>query len=316
MWDGKEMKYLYMQDFHISGKNSRNRLGNYFEDCMSKLDEIIQIAKNNNCEAILDGGDLTETKNPSYNVLDEICDRIETAKMPIYSLYGNHFMHCGHIENSQNTGLTHLQRRSKYFKYLDQIVGDNFIIGSIDYDYGIEEKLKTGWDSNFPDEYSSFWKILIVHALVTPTKFFENASHLTPEQFKTNADLILVAHYHTPYAKKVNGTEYLDIGCTGRLNINEAKIEPSVLILDTNKRSYEIVKLKSAKKPEEIFDLEKYAEIKKNEKGIDQFINSLNNYQYQAMDVGSQIKQIGKDNKFTEKPVDYLLDKMVEIEEK
>ena len=69
------MKLLYIQDMHLKGKNSRNRLGNYFDDCLKKIDEVIKIAKASKCSAILDGGDLFESYNPSYSVLDSLADR-------------------------------------------------------------------------------------------------------------------------------------------------------------------------------------------------------------------------------------------------
>lgn len=306
-------KFLYFQDAHFAGRNSRNRLGNYFEDCMAKFDEIIQIAKDNNCQAILDGGDLTETKNPSYNVLDEICDRIEKAQIPIYSLYGNHFLHCGHIENSQNTGLTHLQRRSKYFKYLTQIIGTEYCIKEVEYDFGVENELKEK-GLFFDKIYENRWKIGIIHALITPNTFFDNVPHLTPKQLSTNADLILIAHYHAPYYQKIGNTEFVNPGCIGRLNINEAKIELSVVLLDTEKRNYEIIKLKSAKPSHEIFDLTKYEEIKKNEKSIDEYLASLNNYQFQNASLYDQIKQIGKDHEYSENASNYLIEKLKGLE--
>ena len=245
-------KYLYFQDAHCLGKNSVNRLGDYFSDWLIKFNELLSLAKEYQCEAILDGGDLFETKSTAYSVLDEIADRVEQNNIPIYSLFGNHNLNAGHIENSQNTGLSHLQKRSKYFKYLDTIAGKNFIIKGIEYKYNIEEGLQKEEIDFAVRNSNSTWNIGIVHALITPTKFFENASYITPDQIKTNAQLILCSHYHHPFEKKIADTVFLNIGAFGRLAINEAKIEPSVLLIDTEKRDYKIIKLQSAKKANEI----------------------------------------------------------------
>jgi DNA repair exonuclease SbcCD nuclease subunit len=311
------MKYLGFTDFHLSGKNSRNRLGNYFEDLLLKFDEILLLAKTHNCEAIFDFGDLFETDKPSYNVIDEIADRAEKAKIPIYSLYGNHNMTAGHLENSNNTGLSHLFKRSKWFSYLD-MYGDNdietknrFVIKGYDYKYNIEEDIKR--DGIIIEGSDETWKIGIVHALITPSKFFDNVSHIVPEDIQTNANLILCGHYHKPFVKVVGQTTYLNIGCSGRLNIDEANIEPSVVLLDTDTRSYEVIKLKSAKKGSEIFDLSKYDELKANKKDIKDFINSLRNVDLQSMDLTSQIFNIAKQQKLSTNITDYIITKLENI---
>jgi len=308
-----------MQDFHIKGKNSRNRLGNYFEDLLLKFDEIIKIAVEQKCEAIIDGGDLLETKKPSYKVLDQLADRIEEAKIPMYSLFGNHAMHCGHLENSKNTGLAHLQNRSKYFKYLTELNGEDWNIKGFDYYYDIENFIKDQGISIIERLgkgcKSPQWNVAIVHALVTPTKFFDTVSHVTLDQIKTNADLVLCAHYHKPFKKVVKNTTYLNIGCAGRDNIDEANIEPSVLILDTSERKYEIIKLSSAKKGKDIFDLSKYDELKANKKDIKQFIESLRDVNLQSMDLGRQIVKIGKEQDIDQNVIDYMLETMENVNE-
>lgn len=308
------MKFLYFQDFHIAGRNSKHRLGNYFEDCLLKLDEIISIAKENKCDFLLDGGDLFETDKPSYNILDIVADKIEKAEIPVYSLFGNHAMSYGHIENSNATGLAHLQKRSKYFKRLIDYYDKTVHIVGIDYEFGIEEKLK---DYPLLDFMSAVgeekrWKIAIVHALVTPGKFFDNTSYIDVKDIKTNADLVLLAHYHHPFKKIIGKTTFLNIGCCGRMNINEAKIEPSVLLIDTNTKNYKVIKLISTKSSHEIFDLKKYEELKDNKKDIQEFLNALRDVNFQSMDIAQQIFKIGNEQNIEKNVIDYVLQKVNE----
>ena len=311
-------KFLYFQDFHIKGKNSVNRLGNFFQDCLTKLDEIISLAQENKCDAIIDGGDLFESEKPSYSVLDAVADRIEKTKIPLYSLFGNHSMAYGHIENKKDTGLAHLQKRSKYFNYLiddfppfpDEMRADGWEIKSIEYKFGIEDTIKKN-GIIFDD--GDYWKIAIVHALVTQNKFFDEVSHVQCKNIETNADIVLLAHYHKPFEKKINNTTFLNIGCCGRDNIDEAKIEPSVLLLDTDKRSYEVIKLKSAKRSNEIFDLSKYEELKANKKDIKEFLNSLKDANFQSMSIAEQVVKIGKEQKVEENVINYVLEKIENV---
>jgi len=305
------MKLLVFQDFHLKGKNSRNRIGNYFQDCLIKFDEVLSIAQKEKVEAIIDGGDGFETFEPSYRILDAMCDRVEAVKIPVYSLYGNHALAYKHIENSRYTGLAHLFKRSKYFYYLSDANFKDIELIAIEYEHNIEERLEKENLLNFKTDK---WRIGIVHAMVMPKPFLKKVLHITYNKIKTNANLILLAHYHHPFTKKSGDTTFLNIGSLGRDNINEAKIEPSICILDTKKRSYKVIKLKSAKKPEEIFDLAKYEELKDNEKSIEEFINTLNSARWQGIDLRGQVELVGKEEKVDRSIINYLLRKIEECE--
>lgn len=309
------MKFLYLQDFHISGRNSIYRKDNYFESILSKLDEIFSLAKEYQCDAIFDNGDFFDTENPSYRILDEVADRFEKAKIPMYSLFGNHCLNKGHVENSKYVGLSHLQKRSKYFRPMQDLIANlddlDVELIPIDYEFGIEEKLK---NEGIIFQSKNKWNIAIIHALITPKKFIDSVNHLTVKQCKTNGDLILIGHWHQPYEIKVKETTFLNIGCLGRKSITEKDIKPSVLILDTEKRSYEIIKLKSAKKGEDCFDLEAYGDKRETKKDITEFIEKLQNTEFQSMSIGDQIAKIGKENEVEKTVVDYLLTKKSEAE--
>ena len=308
-------KLIYFQDFHISGKNSVHYISNYFEDCLLMLDEILKIAKDNKAKAIIDGGDLLHTSEPSYRIIDEICDRVEKNKIPIYSLFGNHAERYHSIEHSRYTGLAHLFKRSKYLKYLTEKTQmfDGAIIKGIEYSHDIEETLKNN-GIKFNDKYKDIWKIAIVHAFVTPKPFLPQVMHVCVDDIKTNADLVLVAHYHNQWEKTIGKTKYLDIGCVGRRSITEKVIEPSCLLIDTEKREIKQIKLKFAKKGEDIFDLSKVDEKKEFNADIEKFIKSIESTQFQEMSITGMINQIAKEQNVDKKIVDLINDKIGEIE--
>jgi len=304
------MRYLYLQDSHIKGKNGVHRLGDYFSDVLLKLDEILSIAKENNCEAIIDGGDFLETASPSYIILDEIADRIEKFGIPMYSLLGNHAMRFGHIENSRYVGLSHLQKRSKLFHPMSDLKMDNTELIAIEYNYGIEEKLK---ENGVIFKSADKWKLAIIHALVMPKKFLDTVLHVTPKQIKTNGDLLLIAHYHHPYEIKVKDSLFLNIGCTGRNSVTEYNIHPSVLLLDTDKRTHEIIELKSAKPGEEVFNLEKVELKKEFKQNIDVFIQSLESTDFQGLSISGMITDLAKQKNVEKEVVELIQNKISEV---
>ncbi len=313
-------KFLYMQDFHISGKNSVHYISNYFEDCLLMLDEILKIAKENRVEAVLDGGDLLHSSEPSYRILDEIADRVEKNKIPLYCLFGNHTERYHSIEHSRYTGLAHLMKRSEYFKYFEnrkEIFGSiadkktGYEIKVIEYSHEIEDDLK---NNGIIFEDSERWKIAIVHAFLTPKPFLPQVMHVCVDDIKSNADLVLVAHYHNQWEKMVGDTKYLDIGCVGRRSITEKNIEPSVLLIDTEKRSTEIIKLKSAKPAEIIFDLSKVDEKKEFDAGIDEFVKSIESVDFQSSKIEDNVSFIAKEKNVRKKVVDLIFKKIKELD--
>ena len=303
-------KFLYFQDGHVSGKNSVHYISNYFEDCLTMLDEILKIAKDNKVEAIIDGGDLLHSSEPSYRILDEVADRVEKNKIPVYALFGNHTERYHSIEHSRYTGLAHLIKRSKYFKYFDTIENKNYCIIGIDYRHDIEEEIKEDGIDFLDDEK---WKIAIVHAFLTPKPFLEQVMHVCVDDIKTNADIIIVGHYHNQWEKMVGDTKYLDIGCVGRRSITEKNIEPSCLLIDTEKRTIDIIKLKSAKKAEDIFDLSKIEELKAKDADISEFIKSIESVEFQGTRIEDIITHIAKKEKINKNVVNLIIDKIGEI---
>ena len=303
-------KFLYLQDPHLKGKNSINRQGNYFADMLVKYDEIIEICQQRNIDTILDGGDTVDTPIVSYSVIDQFVDKIEKAELQYYFLFGNHAERYHSKEHSSDTSMAHILRRSKNFKYLEKIEGKDFVICGLEYSHTVEEDLKNGWEF-VPDFYKDYWKILIAHAFISP-KLFPYASHIVCDDIKTNADLVLVAHYHSQWEKKVGNTQYLDIGCLGRNSVTEANIEPSVIILDTDKRSYEVIKLKSAKAGHEVFDLEKIELLKEKEANLDIFIQSLESVTFQGQTIQNIIENVAQEKKIDREVVNLILQKIEE----
>jgi len=300
-------KLIYFQDGHYKRINSANRIGDYSRDWLLKFDEILQIAKKYKAEAILDGGDLLDSPEPAYRVLDDIADRVEAVKIPIYSLFGNHAERYHSMDHSKYTGMAHLQKRSAYFKYFNKMTGEDFHVECVEYSHDVEEKLKE--DGIQILGVDDKWKIAIVHAFVCP-KPFPYACHVVCDDIKTNADLVLVAHYHSVWGKQVGGTQYLDIGCLGRNSITEANIEPSCVLLDTENRSYEIIKLKSAKKASEIFDLTKIEEFKELDTNMQHFIQSLESVNFQGQSIEAIIKSVAEQEKVDSSIVSLIMDKI------
>lgn len=306
------MKLLYLQDFHLLFKVPTNRRDNYYLSMLLKLDEILSIAKQNNVVSILDGGDFFESPIVANTIVDDVLDRIESYKIEWHFLFGNHCMNSHHIENSKATSLAHMLRRSRYISYLNTMEDDNFFLQGYEYKHDIESELKE--NGLFHDKKNKM-TIAIVHALITPKLLPFSAMHLCYKQLKTNYNYILVAHNHHSFKFKLNDTTIWDIGCTGRRKIDEKDITPSVLLIDTETKELKTIPLSSAKKGEEVFDLEKVAKAKEFEGNIDNFISSLSNVKLQSLDIRGKIESIAKETKVDKEIVDEIIKRIGEQED-
>lgn len=288
------MKFLYLQDSHIKGKNPENRIGSYYNDVMTKIKEIISIAQKNKCNMIISGGDNLDSPLVSLPVCDKFIDIIEEGKIPFYTIWGNHEEEGNNFTLSKSTTLNHIFNRSSYIKLLTNIEKKDYYIKGYSYFHNIEENIRN--KGLFCKEIKNKWKIAIVHALVTLKKLPYQAMYVVAKDIKTDFDVVLVAHNHSQYGiKEINGVKFVFLGALGRRKIDEKDIKPSVLLIDTESRKLEIIELKSGKRAKEVFDLEKVREIKQFEGEIINFINSLSDVKLQGLNIRSMVEYIAKE---------------------
>jgi DNA repair exonuclease SbcCD nuclease subunit len=288
----KTMKLLYLTDTQIRGINSENRIGDYYSDVMIKIKEIIFLSKGLKVNYVIHGGDLFDSNLVSNVISDYLIDSIEESKIIWYIVRGNHDELNNHPELSKASSLDHIFRRSKFIKHLDILEDEKIIIKGYDYYYGIENNIKEN-GLICPIKNKKF-RIAIIHAFFTEKPFLPSVLHIPIQEIETNFDLILSGHNHIYFHKIIDETEFYNLGCIGRLDINEGDVEPSVLFIDTNEKVYRVIKLKSAKKKEEIFDLKKIEVNKIFEEDINKFIASIETTTFESLDLCGIIEEIGK----------------------
>ncbi len=305
------MKFLYFADGHGKGRNPVSRLDNYYKSWLLKIEELLSIANEKSCDKIICGGDLFDSPSVSNTIIDDFVDRVEESKIPFLVVPGNHDEIGHNWELSKSSALAHMFRRSKVIEKLHLISGDSFHIEGFEYSHDIENELKENGlfcSGKMRKDIKGF-TIAVPHAFISIKPFFKEVAHICAKDLKCDFDLVLCSHFHMTFDETINGTRFINPNSLGRTSIREQHT-PTVLIVDTESKEIEKIELKSAKPASEIFDLAKYEENKQNEKGIDEFIASLNSYQWQEMSIGKQIKEIGKDQKVEDRVIDYLINKV------
>jgi len=300
-------KYLIFSDFHISGRNPRSRIDNYYQSCLQKLDEIIDLSKSVDC--VICAGDFWDSPIVANTMVDDVIDRIDLAKKDWYFIYGNHDLVTYNIESSNSSSLSHMMRRSKYIKHLNEIEDKDIYIRGYDCTFNREQLLK---ENGIIHNSSKKITLAITHNFITIKPFIKTVAHVQAKDIKTNYSIIWCSHFHTNFDDIINGHKFVNLSSIGRTVINEQH-QPQVAILDTETGKIDKILLKSAKPSSEVFDLSKYEEIKQNEKSIDEFIEALNSATWRAADIYTQIEMIGKDTEVEKEVVDYLHNKIKQI---
>ncbi len=292
------MKFIYLQDTHIKGVNPINRIGNYYQDIMLKIKETLNIAKKMKVDYIVHGGDLFDSANVSNIMVDDFIDLVEKFEIKWYILPGNHDCIGHNWELSKASSLAHIFRRSKLIEELTlkpNIKKFNYIIQGFRYYHNIEETIKE--KGLFCEVPKAPFKIAIVHALITQQSLMPQIMHIPIKDIKTDFNIVLVAHNHLQWGIiEQNGTKFVNIGCLGRRKIDEVKIAPQIAYIDTEIQEIKFISLKSAKKGDEVFNLEKIEIAKTFEQDIDNFINSLDNVKFQSLDLRGLVEFLAKEN--------------------
>lgn len=284
------MKFIYIQDIHIQGKNSRSRKGDYYSDIMTKLNEVFEVAKKLNIKTIISGGDTFNSPIVSYKIIDDFADKLEHNEISWHEVEGNHTEIGNNPETSQTNVTNHLIKRCEKFNHLDKIEIDKFLIKGYDYYHGIEKDIK---ERGLMTDSKSEWKIAVIHAFITANKFLDKVLHAQIKDIETNYDVVLVAHNHQGFgAKRVGKTKFINIGCFGRTSINEKDIRPSLLIIDTESHIIDRYVLKSAKAGDEVFNVEEYNELKASEEDLEQLIASLKDARFQGINLRDIIEKV------------------------
>lgn len=307
-------KFLYLQDFHISGRTPINRKDNYYLSMLKKLDEIIELGKKYKVKYILDGGDVFDVPMISNLILDEFIDKIEASNIPWKMIWGNHTEIGHNPELSKASSLAHTFRRSKLISHLDYIEDKktNTFIKGYDYTHNCEEKIK---NEGLICPKKAKFKIAIVHSMITEKQLMPQIMHIPIKNIKTNFDLVLIAHNHVQKTNiiKQNGVNFIFLGALGRTSIDEISIIPQVALIDTETKEIKLIPLKSAKKGEDVFDLEKVEKTKEFNAEIDNFIKSLENSKDLGLDINGIIEYLAKEKHIDNQVKDCVIKRIGEL---
>lgn len=250
-------KILFFTDTHLQEERISSRKDDYLTSILTKIEEISDIANREDVNFVLFGGDFFSKPSPNYEVTIRLIQVLKKfMSKPIIGILGNHDIEGRNPETYEKKAVKILEemkilkilKDSEVYPEFDteiEIKGLNYRDG-IDYNIEFHKVKKKSKDKIL---------IVIVHAYLLP--FRANFPHLSIEEVsrESEGDIFLIGHYHDGYGiRKINGKLFVSPGSIARDSKTQFDRIPQVALIkiDRGDINVEFIKLKNAKKREEI----------------------------------------------------------------
>ena len=258
---------LITGDFHITDKIPQNRIDNFEEALLIKLNFIFETAKQNDC-IILQPGDFFDSPSPSYKLFTKIVKLLNIYKRTtIYSILGQHDLR---FRNTENIASKALEQSCKNFILLSNIClpFNNLFI----YPASYNEKIPKIRD---PKEFN----ILLIHKMILQEKiWWEQTEYADASNFlRTNAfQLVVSGDNHQGFIcdQKTTGKRLFNCGSLTRSKIDQVNHKPFIIIFDTDTKEYKQIFI-PIEPPEKVFNLEKVEREKEKNENLEAFVAGL-----------------------------------------
>ena len=278
-----EMLIITAGDIHISDTNPRSRKDNFKETILGKLDQLKNLSNKMKADAVLLTGDIYNIKFPTKNSHDlnrELIELFKKFKCPVYAIPGNHDLTADDLDTLPEQPISVLFA-SGYVKNLKhEILSKKELKVSL---VGIpfQKQLDLG-NLQIPSKEDAVAQICLMHIYAGPDagNLFKERLYGYSELSVLGPDAFVIGHYHVD-----QGIQWLDKKCFVNLgsisrgsqsdeNLNHIPKFGILKISDTGLITAE-TSLITIKPSDEVFDLKKREDEKKEGQEIQKFVEHL-----------------------------------------
>lgn len=319
-------RFLFLTDTHYRLERPKSRIDNIYESQVAEMTEIGNLVHEHSIDALLHGGDFFDRKNPPHELVVDLINWCQFLQTPFFSVIGNHDITGYNLKSVRNSGLGVLFE-SGAVEQLDEEVYEKeklVIRGAhcqLDHlmDILIDKSAPNPY--LFPEKYDGYTKIVISHNYVIPAESMP-FGFVHPKDIPTNADIVLCGHYHVPFDYQgpiINNrsTRWLNPGAIARWSVDQKDRIPTVVFIEADEGTLSVVKkpLTSSKPASELFDLEQIAIEEGREQDIASFVKSLEQTNFQSIDIELEVKRIGAAQNIPTNILDMVVDKIREAKD-
>jgi len=227
------MKLIQINDAHIRGSTPKSRIDEFPDALWQKFCELGEFIKDNSIDAILNGGDLFDTPDPSTGVVNRYLSLFSSWNLPIYSVVGSHDKFGYNDATISRTALGTLVAAGvvKIITKIPRHIGTNCSVAGISHSYSLDENPEIDY---FIERKSNDYLVQLCHGMITEFPFY--GKYTLYNQIRTEADLVICGHYHPGFGPfDVLGSTIVNIGSMGRVENVVRQYPPGFIYIDTEK---------------------------------------------------------------------------------
>lgn len=321
------MKILYLTDTHFTAKNPSSRIDVFETVTYEKMLEIKEIINQNHVDFVLHGGDFFHQPRVSLRYTGRLAQILKSWGVPIFTNIGNHDIF-GYSKETLDQTTLGLLDKTNIVEIIDRENPKVFNVGNKKIAIESQEYYKDidHFDNYIKDyrvEIEADYNILLIHSMLLDKPFIDGVPHTVISDVETDADMVLVGHYHPGFTeKKLGNTTFINPGSTLRVE-SSRKDMPKVLIIDLQDingkivENHEYIYLKTAKSYEEVFDTTRIENKTRKSNIISEFKNSIKNlHDLNTKTTAAELlKEIGNKNNINHDVINKALDILSKSEE-
>lgn len=282
------LAFIHYTDVHLRSTNPPSRLGNYKQDLLDKMSQIMELGRKHKVDFTTCGGDLFDPKKPSatkHSLVVETTEVYNKLDVPHYIVPGNHDMEHDRMDTLPNQPLGVLLEAGTLRQIIDQeIVKGDLKIKLWSYPFNEEPDFEPMIVDPASDVDVNILGIHVYSSMRGGSLYGNTKIFSYPEMAVTGHDIYLLGHYHAD-----NGAQFLkdqlfvNVGSVARGDYGDENLKrkPKCCLVEIlkdkdGKTSIHHTEIElEVKPPEEAFDLEKKEKLKKQKEETAEFVEEL-----------------------------------------
>ena len=283
------MKLLVTGDWHLRFRAPRLRTDDYFASQFNKVEQILELAKAEDCKYILQPGDFFDGVETPWFVIQEYIQLLSKYNIGVLAVRGQHDLRY-HSKDVRNIPLAVME--ASHTVYI--LEGKGFRdrgVGFYGSSWGQQSVPEGAGDTDL--------NILLAHQMVINSKLWDGQEDYTyaSTMLKKHSeyDLIVCGDNHTYFVEGLDGRCLVNCGSLMRANIDQMSHKPVVHLFDTGPRELsESIYLDVNPK---VFNRRKYRQEKSRDEKLDTFVEGLKEEQDLGLDFLQNLSDVVMDGK-------------------
>jgi Icc-related predicted phosphoesterase len=280
-----EIIILTVGDIHISDVNPRSRKDNFKETILGKLDQIRSIAGDLKADAVLLTGDLFNIKIPIKNSHDlnrELIETFKRFKCPVYAIPGNHDLTADDLDTLPEQPISVLFASGALKNLNHEIINKKgFKVSLVGIPFTKKLDLET---LKIPPKEDVAAQVCLMHIYASPQggKLFKERLYGYDELSVLSPDIFVLGHYHEDQGVQwLDNRCFINLGSISRGTLTEEHLDhkPKIGFIKITGDEKVIITADSIlldiKPAEEVFDIKKRNDEKKEGLDIQKFVEHL-----------------------------------------